>query len=141
MNFGCFLRKKTLCLLSVDETKEKNIMEDNVILDKSYNFARRILKLSRFLETEKKERTLSKQLLRSGTSIGANAVEAANAQSKADFFAKMYISYKEANETEYWLRLFHDDGLIDDKGYESIHNDCLELVKILSAITRHYKEK
>lgn len=88
-------------------------MKENVILDKSKAFALRIIRLYQFLCETKKEYVLSKQVLRSGTSIGANAKEAAHAQSKADFYAKMYISYKEANETEYWLELLYESGYIE----------------------------
>ena len=86
-----------------------------------------------------KEYILSKQILWSGTSIGANAKEGVNAQTKSDFYAKMYISYKEANETEYWLELLHESGYIDTKAFESIYSDCKELIKILAAITKTQK--
>ena len=115
------------------------VMEQNVILDKSKSFALRIIKLYQYLCENKKEYVLSKQILRSGTSIGANAKEGANAQSKADFNTKMYIAYKEANETEYWLELLHESGYIDDKAYESIYYDCKEIIKILAAITRNQR--
>ena len=111
-------------------------MENNVILDKSKAFALRIINLYKYLCENKKEYILSKQILRSGTSIGANAKEAVNAQTKSDFYAKMYISYKEANETEYWLELLHESGYIETKAFESIYSDCKELIKILAAITK-----
>jgi len=114
-------------------------VEDNVILEKSKAFALRSIKLYQYLSTEKKEFILSKQVLRSGTSIGANAKEGVNAQSKADFYAKMYIAYKEANETEYWLELLYESGYIDKSAFESIYFDCKELIKILSAITKTQK--
>jgi len=114
-------------------------VEDNVILEKSKAFALRIIKLYQYRSTEKKEFILSKQVLRSGTSIGANAKEGANAQSKADFYAKMYIAYKEANETEYWLELLYESGYIDKSAFDSIYSDCKELIKILSAITKTQK--
>ena len=82
---------------------------------------------------------LSKQIVRSGTSIGANVKEAAYAQSKADFYAKMNIAYKEANETEYWLELLHESAYIDNTSFESIYADCKELIKILAAITKTQK--
>lgn len=114
---------------------------DNVILDKSKAFALRIIKLYKYLCEEKKEYVLSKQVLRSGTSIGANAKEGVNGQSKPDFYAKMYIAYKEANETEYWLELLYESGYIDKKeAYESLYNDCKELIKILAAITKTQKK-
>ena len=113
---------------------------NNVILKKSKAFALRIIKLYQFLCDSKKEYVLSKQILRSGTSVGANAKEGVNAQSKADFYAKMYIAYKEANETEYWLELLHESGYIETKAFESMYSDCKELIKILASITKHKKE-
>lgn len=114
-------------------------MKENIIVDKSKALALRIIKLFRYLNDEKKEFVLSKQLLRSGTSIGANIKEAVNGQSKADFYAKMYIAYKEANESEYWLELLFESGYIDKKSYESIYADCKELIKILASITKTQK--
>ena len=114
-------------------------MKDNVILVKSKMFALRIINLYKYLTDEKKEYVLSKQVLKSGTSIGANAVEGANAQSKADFYAKMYVAYKEANETAYWLELLHESGFVDDKSFESIYADCGEIVRILASITKNQK--
>ena len=116
-----------------------SVMEENIILSKSKDFALRIIKLYQYLCENKKEYVLSKQILRSGTSIGANAKEGANAQSKADFNTKMYIAYKEANETEYWLELLHESGYIDDKAFESIYSDCKGIIKILAAITRNQR--
>ncbi len=114
--------------------------DNNLILEKSKCFALRIIRLYQFLCETKREFVLSKQILRSGTSIGANAKEGSNAQSKADFYAKMYIAYKEANETEYWLELLHESGYIEDNAFESIYCDCKELIKILAAITKTQKE-
>ena len=114
-------------------------MDNNIILDKSKSFALRIIKLYKYLCDSKKEYILSKQILRSGTSIGANAKEGANAQSKADFCAKMYIAYKEANETEYWLELLHESGYIEKNAFDSMYSDCKELIKILAAITKNAK--
>ena len=111
-----------------------------IILDKSKAFALRIIKLYQFLCETKKEYVLSKQVLRSGTSIGANAKEAANAQSKADFYAKMYIAYKEANETEYWLELLHESGYMEKYAFDSIYSDCKEIIKILASITKTQKQ-
>ena len=116
------------------------MVENNLILAKSKAFALRVIRLYQFLNSEKKEFILSKQVLRSGTSIGANAKEAANAQSKADFYAKMYIAYKEANETEYWLELLHESGYIENSAFESIYTDCKEIIKILAAITKTQKK-
>ena len=87
--------------------------KENVIVEKSKSFALRIIRLYRYLCGEKNEYILSKQLLRSGTSIGANVKEAIRGQSKADFYAKMNISLKEASETEYWLELLHESGYIE----------------------------
>ena len=115
-------------------------MSDNIIVDKSSAFASRIIKLYKYLTEEKKEFVISKQVLRSGTSIGANVREAVRAQSRADFFAKMYIAYKEAGESEFWLEKLYDAGYIDKKGFDSIYSDCKELIKILSAITKRSKE-
>ena len=114
-------------------------MKENVIAEKSKAFALRIIKLYRYLCEDKKEYILSKQLLRSGTSIGANVKEAIKGQSKPDFYAKMNISLKEASETEYWLELLHESDYIDDNGFESIYSDCQEIVKILVSITKTQK--
>ena len=114
-------------------------MKENVILDKSRAFALRIIRIYQFLCETKKEYVLSKQVLRSGTSIGANAKEAAHAQSKADFYAKMYISYKEANETEYWLELLYESGYIEKAAFDSIYSDCKEIIKIPTSITKTMK--
>jgi four helix bundle protein len=116
-------------------------MKKNVIKEKSYVFALRVIKAYQFLAKEKKEFVLSKQMLRSGTSVGALVREAEQAQSKADFISKMNIALKEANETEYWLMLLKDSDFIDEKSFESIHHDCAEVVKLLIAIVRTTKEK
>ena len=113
--------------------------DENLIVDKSKAFALRIIKLYQHLQKEKKEKILSGQLLRSGTSIGANVKEAIRAQSKPDFYAKLNISLKEASETEYWLELLHESGYIEEKAFESIIADCRELLKILTAITKTQK--
>lgn len=115
-------------------------MKENLILAKSKAFALRVIQLYQYLCETKKEYILSKQVLRSGTSIGANAKEAAHAQSKADFYAKMYIDYKEANETEYWLELLHESGYIEKDAFDSIYSDCKEIIKILAAITKTQKQ-
>lgn len=112
---------------------------DNVIVDKSKVFAVRIIKLYKYLSDEKKEYVLSKQLLRSGTSIGANVKEAIRGQSKADFVFKLNISLKEASETEYWLELLKETDFISDSQFESIHQDCVELIKILTSIINSSK--
>lgn len=99
--------------------------------DKSYSFAIRIVKLSQYLQTEKKEYVLSKQVLRSGTAIGALIREAEFGQSKPDFVSKMSISLKEANETEYWLSILKDTDYIENKLFESMQTDCKELIAVL----------
>ena len=115
-------------------------MKDNTISLKSKQFALRIINLYRSLCDNQKEYILSKQLLRSGTSIGANIREAVYGQSKADFYAKMCIALKEASETSYWLELLHESGFLDDKSFDSIYSDCIELLKLLTAITKKCKE-
>ena len=115
--------------------KEEWGIMDNAIKEKSKAFAVRVVNLYRYLCNEKNERVLSKQLLRSGTSIGANIVEAQAAISKKDFLSKMYISFKECCETEYWLELLHDTNLLSDDEFESIYQDNLALKKLLSSIT------
>ena len=111
-------------------------MKDNIIVDKSKAFAIRIVKLHRYLCDEKKEFVMSKQLLRSGTSIGANVKEAIRAQSKADFTSKMNIALKEASETEYWLETLHETDYLDEIKFKSIYFDCQELLKILHSIVK-----
>jgi four helix bundle protein len=115
-------------------------MKDSIIAHKSRLFAIRIIRLYQYFLSDKKEFILSKQLLRSGTSIGANVKEAAQAQSKKDFIAKMQISLKEASETEYWIDLLHETDYIDDKQFISITDDCIEIIKLLTAIIKQSKE-
>ncbi len=115
-------------------------MEENTVLYKSKQFALRVINLYRYLTKEQSEFILSKQVLRSGTSIGANIREADCAQSKADFFAKMYVAYKEASETKYWLELLHESGYIGDREFDSVYDDCNEIYMMLSAITKKQKE-
>lgn len=110
--------------------------DNNIIKDKSRNFAIRIIRLYKYLCEEKKEFVLSKQLLRSGTSIGANVNEALCGISKKDFLAKMYIAYKEAAESMYWLDLLVTTEYINEKEYDSINSECEELKKLLSSITK-----
>ena len=114
-------------------------MKDNIILTKSMDFSVRIVRLYNYLCDEKKEYVMSKQLLRSGTSIGANAHEAVNGQTSKDFLAKMYIAFKEATESEYWINLLiRTDYLTQEQG-NSILSDCVELKKILTAIIKATK--
>ena len=116
-------------------------MRENVVIDKSYRFALKIIALYKALCSEKKEYVLSKQLLRSGTSIGANIHEAQAAISKKDFIAKMSISSKEARESRYWLMLLKDSGYVDFQAYEGMLNDIDELVKMLTSIVKSTQEK
>ena len=115
-------------------------MEDTLLQKKCDDFAVRIYNLNQYLQS-KKEHILSNQILRSGTSIGANIAESPNAESKEDFIHKIAIARKEANETQYWLRLLHDTALIDDACYMSMKNDCTELQKIMAATVRSLATK
>ena len=110
--------------------------KDNLIAKKSFDFAIRIVKLYKYLTTEKKEYELSKQLLRCGTSIGANVAEGERGQSKADFNAKLNIALKEANETDYWLRLLYSTGYLTKEQYSSIIQDVDEIISILVSIVK-----
>lgn len=112
----------------------------NVIKDKSFEFAKEIVYLYKVL-AEKKEFVLSKQLLRSGTSIGANVREAEHAQSKADFIHMLSISLKEANETEYWIDLLYETKYINDVEFQNIKNKNIELLKLLTSIINTSKNK
>lgn len=106
-------------------------MNKGSLKTKSYAFAVRIVKLSQFLQTEKKEYTLSNQVLRSGTAIGSLYHEAEFGQSKADFVSKMSIALKEANETDYWIHLLKDTGYLEQKIFDSLISDCKELIAML----------
>jgi|SRR6185312_6864897 len=114
----------------------------NPLKEKSYAFAIKIVKLSNFLRDEKNERTISRQLLRSGTAVGALIREAEFGQSKADFASKMSIALKEANETDYWLSILKDTGYLIEKAYTSIQKEIKELLAMLVATVktskRHY---
>ncbi|HOZ96031.1 MAG TPA: four helix bundle protein [Niabella sp.] len=116
-------------------------MKDNVIRTKSFAFALRIVKLYQYLQLEKKEFILSKQLLRSGTSIGAMVRESEQAESKPDFIHKLAIAQKEANETEYWIELLYQSGYLDKKQYESVFNDITEIRKLLTSIIKTSKQR
>ena len=115
-------------------------MKDNVLIDKSIQFAARIIKLNMFLIKNKKETIIAKQIIRSGTSIGANINEANYGQSKADFIAKMHIALKETAETEYWLRLLVLSEYISETEGKSLIDDCLEIKRILIATLNTAKE-
>jgi four helix bundle protein len=108
-------------------------MAESILQIRSYAFAERIIRLYQFLQKEKKEYVLAKQLLKSGTSVGAMIREAAFAQSKPDFINKMSIGLKEANETAYWLNLLHDTGYIEIKLFNSFYSNCQEIIKMLVA--------
>ena len=111
-------------------------MKHNISEEKSFQIAVRIVNLSKFLRQEKKENVLSKQILRSGTSIGANISEAQRAQSKADFIAKMSIALKEAYETDYWLKLLYHTEYLNKKQYESLDCEIKEMISILISICK-----
>ena len=115
-------------------------MKENILIDKSIAFAARIIKLHDFLIKNKKGLTIAKQIIRSGTSIGANINEASYGQSPADFISKMHIALKEAAETEYWLKLLCMSEYIDDKMGDSLLNDCMEIKRILVASINTAKE-
>ena len=114
-------------------------MRDNILLNKSKALALRVIRMYNYLCDEKKEFVLSKQVLRSGTSIGANIREANRSQSKKEFIAKLNISLKEADETMYWLELLHESEYLDDNTFNSIYNDTEELVKLLVSIIKSTK--
>ena len=113
--------------------------ENNAVLDKSKAFALRIMKLFKYLSNNYKISPVANQVLRSGTSIGANVREAVRAQSKPDFYAKLNIALKESSETEYWLEILFESGYISREQFNSIYSDCRELSKLLIAITKTQK--
>lgn len=124
-------------LMSEDEKQKAGIHE------LSYDFACRIIRLFQYLteDAEYKEYVQSKQIYRCGTSVGANVRESKHAQSDADFLSKMSIAYKEADETDYWLNLLHDNGYLNDDQFNSLNNDIARILKILSSIVKTMKEK
>ncbi|APF18142.1 CHP02436-containing protein [Caldithrix abyssi DSM 13497] len=115
--------------------------ENNLIRNKSYQFALKIINIYKFLQEEKREFLLSKQLLRSGTSIGANIEEAIGGQSKKDFYAKLSIAYKESRETHYWIRLLRDSGYLNAETAKQLLEDCDELLRILGSIQLTIQKK
>ena len=115
--------------------------DDNTIIIKSKAFAIRAINLYKYLTNEKQEYVLSKQILRSGTSVGANVREATRAQSTADFYAKYTVALKEADEACYWLELLHETDYIGDNEFNSIYTDANELVKLLVSITKTIKQQ
>jgi len=116
-------------------------MKDNVVRDKSYAFALRCVRLYQYLAEKKHEYVLAKQVLRSGTAVGANIEEALGGASRADFLAKLTIAYKEARETCYWLRLLRDAKYLTPTQYAGIYADAEELCRILGAIQTNTKGK
>ena len=115
-------------------------MKDNVVVRKSFAFSVRIVNLQRYLVEQKREFVLSRQICKSGTSIGANIAEAQRAQSTADFISKMKIALKEANETQYWLNLLFQTHYISNRQHASLSRDLEEILKILTAICKHYPQ-
>ena len=115
--------------------------EENVIKSRSFDFAVRIVNLYKYLTETHREFALAKQLLKSGTSIGANVREAIGGQSKEDFTAKMHIALKEVYETEYWLELLYRTGYLDKPQFDSIFADCRELTNIIARIVKTMKER
>ena len=114
-------------------------MKENVLKVKSFAFALRCIKCYQYLRVTKKEFVLSKQILRSGTSIGANIRESEHSESKADFVHKLSVALKEANETAYWLELLHASDFLEPEQYDSIYADCIELLKMLTSIVKTSK--
>ena len=131
-------KRGPLSKLMTEEDKKKA-----GINELSYDFGCRMTRLFQFLteDAEYKEYVQSKQIYRSGTSIGANVRESRHAQSDADFLSKMSIAYKEADETDYWLNMLHDNGYIDDEHFHSLSHDCDRILKILTSIVKTMKAK
>ena len=131
-------RRRRLAPLMTEEAKATASIHEL-----SYDFGCRITRLFQYLteDAEYKEYIQSKQIYRSGTSIGANIRESKHAQSDADFLSKMSIAYKEADETDYWLNLLHDNGYLDDKQFESLENDITRILKILTSIVKTVRIK
>lgn len=131
-------RRGTLAPLMTEEAKSSANIQTL-----SYDFACRIIRLYQYLteDSDYKELIMSKQVYRSGTSIGANCKEAQHAQSDADFLSKMQIALKEANETDYWLSLLHDNGYLNDGQFASINKDCVRILKLLNTIVRTTRNK
>jgi four helix bundle protein len=115
------------------------VMASNIVMDKSFAFAVKIVKLVKSIQDQKKEYLITKQLIRSGTSIGANIREGNNAESKADFIHKLSISQKECSETIYWLDLLKETQYITESEFDSLHSDAVELLKLLTSILKTTK--
>ena len=114
--------------------------EENIILDRTFAFAVRIVKLQRCLDERGCDRSIIRQLLKSGTSIGANVREAVRGQSRVDFVSKMNIALKESSESEYWLELLHATDFLTDQEYDSIYSDCKVITKLLMKIVKTTKD-
>ena len=112
---------------------------EKVIQTKSFQFALRIVKLCNYLQTTQHEFIMAKQLLRCGTSIGANVAESEHAQSRADFCSKLNIALKEAAETDYWLRLLHEASYLNETEFQSVYADCKEIERLLASIVKTVK--
>lgn len=115
-------------------------MKQNLVYNKAFKFSIRIIKLYQFLRNNKHEYILSKQIIRSGTSIGSNIKEATQAQSKKDFLNKINIALKETVETEYWLELMKESNFVSEESFKSIYEECKELYRILSSIVKTTKD-
>ena len=126
--------------MNKENSNKENPNKENPIVDKSFVFAVRIVKFVKWLEQDKVNYKLTDQVLRSGTSIGANVAEAQSTHTKKDFLHKMHIAFKEANETIYWLRLLQDAELVSQEVIVSLLQDAQELRRMLSAITKTTKE-
>ena len=113
---------------------------ENIVQQKSYEFALRVVRLHTYLNNEKKEYIISNQLFRAGTSIGANLAEAKYAQSRADFISKCHIALKESSESSYWISLLHDSDILSDTEYDSISQDLNELLALLTSIVKTSKK-
>ena len=113
--------------------------DNNAVLDKSKAFALRTMRLFKYLSDNYRIAPVANQILKSGTSIGANAREAVRAQSKPDFYSKLNIALKESSETEYWLEILFESGYISREQFDSMYSDCKELTKLLTAITKTQK--
>lgn len=131
-------KRGKLSPLMTEEDKQKASIHEL-----SYDFGCRMVRLFQFLTEEAvyKEFVMSKQIYRSGTSVGANVRESKHAQSDADFLSKMSIAYKEADETDYWLNLLHDNGYLNDEQHESLCHDCTRIIKVLTSIVKTMREK
>lgn len=116
-------------------------MEDSIIASKTKDFAVKIIELNGWLRSNRVDYALTSQILRSGTSVGANVREARRGQSRADFYAKMNVALKEADETAYWLELLKESGMIGKDRYEALYADCEEIIRILTSITKKQREE